>query len=695
MVAKEGHSNAAGGLEWTAVDLPTPANSVVGTTVGKYDILEEIGRGGMGVVYLARQRGLERNVALKALHAATGWGLQSGEALVKESRIAGSLSHPNIVTVYEFLEEGHTPYIAMEYVQRGSLRPWMGAMSTPQFIGVFEELLAGLAAVEPSGIVHRDLKPENVMVTADGRVKIADFGIAKATQRAGSLSIASTPTGITVGTPAYMAPEQALCDDVGPATDLYSIGIMAYEHLVGRVPFRDSKTPMAILLSHINDPVPDAADVEPRVDRLLSDWVARLLVKDPGQRTQNASIAWDELEDIAIGRLGPMWRREARLTEKARTRITPRRLDPAQFNSQTVTMGPAPAVDTVRRPTIDPAPRAETVRRTPLAPTWPVAERTLERSARQVPVRKDQAPIRSGRRTVPLLGAAAAIAVLGGFGMARATATKSGSHTTRAGSGAVSVAVPVGWVTGSASKRVAGYEFKTPVALSPTGGAGGITVGITNAASAALLPASALGGGAGTPRAEPVHLGQSAFFRYRGGALSVSGQGQVIYTQPTTAGVLVGVCHLPASGGAKVDIGCEQILASVRIASGEALSLGQSSTYATQLAQTVSTLNSELKLGAGNLARASSPISQSTAATRLGRATTIAARHLRAARPGSSERPVNGALVEALDRMAAGYATMAAAARGNKAHSWLTGAAEVRTAENAVRGSLGRLSTAG
>jgi serine/threonine protein kinase len=246
----------------TSGSVPAAA-SIVGTTVGNYEVLREIGRGGMGVVYLARQRGLERQVALKALHGATGLARGAGEALVKESRLAGSLSHANIVTVHEYLEEEGTPYIAMEYVPRGSLRPWMGSMSIAQLAGVLEDLLAGLAAVAPSGIVHRDLKPENVMVTADGHVKIADFGIAKATQQVGGAT--STPTGVTIGTPAYMAPEQALCEEVGPSTDLYSVGIMAYEHLVGHLPFHDAGTAMAMLLCHVRDPVGRApADQRPR-----------------------------------------------------------------------------------------------------------------------------------------------------------------------------------------------------------------------------------------------------------------------------------------------------------------------------------------------------------------------------------------------------------------------------------------------
>src|SRR5262249_9014083 len=157
---------------------------------------------------------LDRDVALKELssfHASTP---EAAERFVRESQLAGSLNHPNIVTVYEYFEEDGIPYIAMEYVPRGSLRQYVGHLTLAQLAGVMEGLLAGLAHAEGYGIVHRDLKPENLMVTGDGRIKIADFGIAKATQTTGAGS-SVTMAGTVVGTPMYMAPEQAMGRDTG------------------------------------------------------------------------------------------------------------------------------------------------------------------------------------------------------------------------------------------------------------------------------------------------------------------------------------------------------------------------------------------------------------------------------------------------------------------------------------------------
>jgi serine/threonine protein kinase len=296
----------------------------------------------MGIVYKARQPDLDRLVALKELHGVHAAAPELVQRFVRESRLTGSLNHPNIVTVHDYVEERGTSYIAMEYMPRGSLRSWVGDVSLAQLAGVLEGLLAGLAAVEPSGIVHRDLKPENVLISADGRVKITDFGIAKATQ---SASVASfmTATGITVGTPAYMAPEQALAQEIGPWTDLYSVGVMTYEHLVGRLPFADSPTPVAILMRHVNESIPPVTDSRPDLDPSLSEWVARLLVKEPSGRTPSAAQAWEELEEVVIELLGARWRRDARLHERGSPASSPAPLTPAPFDSQSVKApGPPP-----------------------------------------------------------------------------------------------------------------------------------------------------------------------------------------------------------------------------------------------------------------------------------------------------------------------------------------------------------------
>ncbi len=310
-------------------------------TVGRYELLGELGRGGMATVYLARQTDLGRLVALKELTGGSEADPSFGQRFERESRLIATLSHPNIVTVHDYFEHEGQPFIAMEYVTQGTLRPHVRSMSLAQTAGVLEGLLAGLAHAETHGIVHRDLKPENVMLTADGRVKIADFGIAKVAG-SGSATHAGllTATGMTVGTPLYMAPEQAMGKDVGPWTDLYSLGAIAYEMLCGQPPISGGDSLVAILLRVVSETPAPLRSLVPSLDPALSDWVAQLLDKKPEKRTQSANEAWDELEDIVIGVLGPRWRKEARLQPAQESPNAPRPLTPAPFESS---VSPTPA----------------------------------------------------------------------------------------------------------------------------------------------------------------------------------------------------------------------------------------------------------------------------------------------------------------------------------------------------------------
>jgi hypothetical protein len=280
--------------------------------VGRYELLGQLGHGGMATVYLARQRDLDRLVALKELKTLTSSDPSVARRFLREARMAGSLSHPSIVTVHDYFEAEGTPFIAMEYMEQGSLRPYVGQMSLAQVGGVMEALLAGLDHAGRNGIVHRDLKPENVMVSSDGRVKIADFGIAKAAnafQTGGAL----TQDGVALGTPNYMSPEQALAEDVGTWTDIYAVGVMAFEIFVGRPPFADTPQPLVVIMRQVRDPIPAVTDLDPTIDPGIARWIAWLTAKDPKDRPQSAAQAWDAFEGILISILGPRWQRGARL----------------------------------------------------------------------------------------------------------------------------------------------------------------------------------------------------------------------------------------------------------------------------------------------------------------------------------------------------------------------------------------------
>jgi serine/threonine protein kinase len=278
--------------------------------IGSYEVLRVLARGGMAVVYLARQPTLDRDVALKRLHLETG-DPTVAQRFVREARLAAGLDHPNVVTLYDFFEDDGVAYIAMEYVSGGSLRRLVGRLDLPQVFSVLEGILAGLSHAESRGIAHRDLKPENVLVTNGGTIKIADFGIARAYN---ALTSSLTADSATIGTPSYMAPEQAAGrnDLLDARTDVYGLGSILFEMLAGQPPFVGE---VMDVLRRVQDEKPkapsefawgrDAAAGSSRrmliVPPELEALCMRSLSKDPQKRPQNALAFAEELANVAGG----------------------------------------------------------------------------------------------------------------------------------------------------------------------------------------------------------------------------------------------------------------------------------------------------------------------------------------------------------------------------------------------------------
>ena len=378
---------------------PDPAR-----VVGRYEIVRQLGRGGMATVHLARQRALDREVALKELHPAHAADAAFARRFLQESRVGGALNHPSVVSVIEYFEHDGAPFIAMEYLERGSLRPLVGRLTLAHVAGVLEGVLGGLAEAAAQGIVHRDLKPENVLLTVDGHAKVADFGIAKAL---GQLQMTElrTATGAIVGTPAYMAPEQVMGTAVTPATDLYATGMIAYELLAGRHPYDGVDAPMALMLRHANDEPPPLGRVREDLPPGIVAWVHAMLAKDPAARPASAADAWDWLEGEVADELGPRWRRAAALPEPG---------DTWGYVSVVTTAAPEvpPAAPSPRRH----APEAPfRRRRTALAAAPPsrVLRADPRRPRRALSPRchgRDPGPRGSGGALTPLRGGAAAAA---------------------------------------------------------------------------------------------------------------------------------------------------------------------------------------------------------------------------------------------------------------------------------------------
>ena len=288
------------------------------TMVGPYEQIRQIDKGGMAVVYLARQENLDREVALKVLDALPDDDPELAARFVNEARVASSLSHPNIVTTHDYFVHEGRAYIAMEFVAHGSLRPHMQRLSLPQTAGVLECVLAALRHAHAHGIVHRDIKPENVLVAEKGVVKLADFGIAKALNSVAQKSY-RTATGATWGTPAYMAPEQALSGEVSSRSDLYSVGVMAYEMVTHQMPYGrgDRETPMRILLGHIQGDAAPPVSLVPSLDPRLGKWIESMMAREPERRPADPDEAWHALEDIIVDLEEPMWRRRAAIDVEA------------------------------------------------------------------------------------------------------------------------------------------------------------------------------------------------------------------------------------------------------------------------------------------------------------------------------------------------------------------------------------------
>jgi serine/threonine protein kinase len=398
----------------------TPATGDL-RTAGPYRIQREIARGGMARVHLAFHTQLGREVALKELLGLSVTNATLAQRFAQESRVTSDLSHPNVVTVYDCFEaDGHS-YIAMEYLERGSLRPHVGRLSTAQVAGVLEGVLAGLAHAETRQIVHRDLKPENLLVTSDGRIKIADFGIAKAYS---DLDPHLTQTGTAVGTPSYMAPEQAMAREIGPWTDLYALGVVAYELFTGELPFK--KEHMAALMQHVQDPVPPPRAVRPDLDPRLEAWVLWLLEKDPARRPQTAQAAWNDLEDAVLPLCGPRWRRDARLDPVGDQARKP--LSEAEFPSIIATPPPVGVPEPYRTylpPAAHPLPAADP----PAPPAPPVTAPPSPPALPLVTPPPPPARERAHRRGRRLAIVATSLGLLAGGGAAAALVLTPGAET--------------------------------------------------------------------------------------------------------------------------------------------------------------------------------------------------------------------------------------------------------------------------
>jgi serine/threonine-protein kinase len=264
--------------------------NLIGHTLGNYEIVEEIGKGGMGVVYKAVQPSLQRFVAIKVLRPPLTFDDQFVQRFQREALAAGHLRNPHIVTVLDVGQEHGLHYIVMEFLQGRTLgalirQEWGAghALTLPRVATIVDQIASALDDAHQHGLVHRDVKPANIFVDDRDRVTLTDFGIAKAAAETERL----TQTGVSIGTPEYMSPEQARGEEVDHRSDVYALGIVVYQMLTGRVPFQ-ATTPLAVLYKQIHEPLPALSSVRPGLPLSLDRVLDQALAKEPEERYGSA-----------------------------------------------------------------------------------------------------------------------------------------------------------------------------------------------------------------------------------------------------------------------------------------------------------------------------------------------------------------------------------------------------------------------
>jgi len=261
---------------------------------GRYQVRSRIARGGMATVYLATDLRLERRVAIKIMHGHLADDNNFKSRFVQEARSAARLAHPNVVNVFDQGQDSDMAYLVMEYLPGITLRELLGdygKLTPEQTVDIIEAVLSGLAAAHKAGIVHRDVKPENVLLADDGRIKISDFGLARAASN-------NTATGqALLGTIAYLSPELVTRGVADARSDIYALGIMMYEMLTGEQPFQGEQ-PMQIAYQHANDSVPAPSAKNPVVPVELDELVLWATARDPDDRPRDARVMLDRLLEV-------------------------------------------------------------------------------------------------------------------------------------------------------------------------------------------------------------------------------------------------------------------------------------------------------------------------------------------------------------------------------------------------------------
>jgi serine/threonine-protein kinase len=370
---------------------------LVGQRLGRYEIEEEIGRGGMARVYRAVDTSLRRTVAIKVLAPQLAVDPEFAHRFEREAVLAANLRHPNIVGIYDVGEQDGMRYIAMEYVRGRSLYSIIeerGAIGLGYAVGVVEAVASALDYAHTQGAVHRDVKPQNIMIDVEGRVLLTDFGIAQPPEGDGRRE-RLTRTGVFMGTPEYISPEQASAERVDGRSDLYSLGIVTYEMITGKVPFSGST--LQIIVAHVQHAPPPPTSFAPDLPHEIDRVIGRILSKNPEQRFTSGAAFTSALRIVARKNLIPI----ANAAQLATLAVSP-----SSAGQETMLLGQTPN-SMPMPPRMEPAPASSSeptqVGESPLIEALPPQRR------RPVPARPrivEEEPLRPLVAPQPIAGSA-------------------------------------------------------------------------------------------------------------------------------------------------------------------------------------------------------------------------------------------------------------------------------------------------
>jgi len=618
----------------------------IGTELAGYRIESVIGRGGMGVVYLAEQLGLRRKVALKLLAPELAENIGFRERFEHESRAAAAIDHPNIIPLFDAAEAEGLLFLTMRYVEGIDLKALLEAespMPLERVLDIVGQVANALDAAHARGLVHRDVKPGNVLIAAGvGREAsdhcyLTDFGVTKDT----SSGIALTAPGEFVGTIDYVAPEQ-IDGQPESATDQYALACMTFECLTGRPPYK-GKSDIDTMYAHMTADPPSVVELRPDLPPGLDEVIAKAMAKSPQDRYETCSAM------VAAARATlATTTTSAPDMEQTVVRPPPRDAGPGRVAAAAQGLGDAapglvPGRAAVARPGLE-------------SLTPPLADRAPAPSA---------APARSGAGAIVI---AAVIVVLAGLAGAIAGRSPEKGPGSVAAAGSLSLQFPAEWQTLSNPPEIRGLELSNRIAIGPATESGrqGLLAGRLASAGGAVLPAGLKA--AATDR-DAVRLGDVEAFRYPNMRPEGFAGIVTLYVVLTEAGREAIACYAtpPSADFAR---SCAEVAGSVGLSSGEALTLAPSPAYAAAVGNLLTKMSADRTRGRRRLADASTSSEQARVATLLAtgaKANESAARKLSAP---PAARTANAAIVAAAGNVAEGYAAAASAARRQDASAY-------------------------